>query len=116
MRLKAPPYLGQKHPIKAGNMAKNSPLVGHFPVCTSEDGLGQACGARGNHRRVGCQKPAFTLKMSRPPAMDRSWIKLALRMLWKRAREMCVASNGLSGRNRAGATSLSQRTLRQEVA
>ena len=30
-------FSGQKTPIHAKNMAKNSPLVGHFPVCAHPD-------------------------------------------------------------------------------
>jgi hypothetical protein len=34
-RLKQTAFSGQKPAIQAKNMAKNPPLVGHFPVCAA---------------------------------------------------------------------------------
>ena len=54
--------------MKARKMAKNPPLVGHFPVCTHPRYYVRPCGLRGINVRVGRQEPAIIPKMSAEPA------------------------------------------------
>ena len=85
-------------------MAKNSPLVGHFPVCTPAFDRQPTRRPDGSDVALSGQPPAFTLKMSAPSAMHRPMVNLALRMLGKMMHEsvQCKrrAPRGSVGRGR----------------
>jgi hypothetical protein len=71
----------QKTATMAKQMAKNPPLVGHFPVCTHAVDQVSPCGPRGMNVTVARQEPAIILKMSAEPAVAQVRVGLASRML-----------------------------------
>jgi hypothetical protein len=94
-------------------MAKNSPLVGHFPGRTPALDKQNTYGLRGSNGTPSGQKPALILKMSALPAMNVPRIKLALRMLWKMVHESVhFKRKALEGGTGRGRISLSGGTLR----
>jgi hypothetical protein len=84
-------------------MAKNPPLVGHFPVCRLTGDQVHASGAAAGSLTPARQEAAFILEMSAPPPSGRSRLGLALRMLWKKARDSMHSKHlGPAGRNLQG--------------
>ena len=57
-------FFGQKNPITNANMAKNPPLVGHFPVCRNAVDQVDALGAAVKGMAASRQEPAIIPKMS----------------------------------------------------
>jgi len=86
-------------------MAKNPPLVGHFPVQATLNGQPTFPQERGIRGRGAAQEPAFTLKMNARSGLPRSGAGLALVMLWKRLRESMFSKKPAPGRARSCLTS-----------
>src|SRR5208282_2293472 len=70
-----------KNPHHVPKMAKNPPLVGHFPVCRRAGDRVLASGTNAVRLTPARQEAAFILRMSAPPQSRRSRLGLALRML-----------------------------------